>query len=125
MSRPPSRTNRKTTAAKTVVARVQPAKAPPAQLAGSWERILETAVPPDRNMLHREITALPGTYRMTVDGRYLRFIRMSDPAPRKNVKSDYVAGQATIAVGGPVWTGDPAEVGVCEPWARRRPTRGR
>ena len=105
-------TNRNTTATKTVVARVQPTQAPPAQLAGSWQRNLEKAVPPDRNMLYRKITVPPGTFRFTIDPR---FMRMSGPVPG-NVKVDYVARSAAITVGGPVWTGDPAEGGVCEPW---------
>ncbi len=104
--------NRTTTATKTVVARVQPAKAPPAQLAGSWQRVLETAVPPDPNVLYREITAQPGTYRLTIDPR---FIRLSGPVPG-HVKFDFVARPAAITLGGPVWTGDPSEGGACEPW---------
>ena len=104
--------NRNTTATKTVVGRVQPAKAPPTQLAGSWQRILETAVPPDRNVLYRKITVPPGTFRFTIDPR---FMQMSGPVPG-NVKVDYVARPATLTIGGPVWTGDPAEGGVCEPW---------
>jgi hypothetical protein len=104
--------NRKIVATKAVVARVLPAAAPPAQLSGSWQRTLETAVPPDRNVLYREVTAEPGKYRMTFDRR---FIRISGPL-RKHAKIDYVAGGATITLGGPVWTGDPDEGGVCEPW---------
>lgn len=103
--------NRKTVATKTVVAQVTPATAPPAQLTGSWQRILETAVPPDRNVLYREVTAQPGTYRITVDRRY---IRITGPTPG-NVKVDYDAGEATVTFGGPVWTAGP-EGGWCEPW---------
>jgi hypothetical protein len=105
--------NSRTTATKTVVARVRPAPARPARLAGSWQRQLETAVPPDRNVLFRGVTAQPGTYRISFDRRY---IRISGPAPRKHIKIDYVAGPATITIGGPIWTGDPDEGGWCEPW---------
>ena len=105
--------NRNTTATKTVIARVQPAAASPAQLTGSWQRVLETAVPPDRNVLYREVTAQPGRYQITVDRRY---IRISGPAPRKHIKIDYVLRPTTITLGGPVWTGDKDEGGWCEPW---------
>jgi hypothetical protein len=101
------------TATKTMVARVLPASAPRAQLTGTWQRDLPTAVPPDRNVLYRSVTAQPGTYRITVDRR---FIRMSGPAPRKHIKIDYVAGPATLTIRGPVWTGDPNEGAVCDPW---------
>ncbi len=80
---------------------------------GTWERDLATAVPPDRNVLYRGITAQPGTYRIIVDRR---FIRISGPDPRGHVKIDYIAGPSKIKIGGPVWTGDPAEGGWCEPW---------
>jgi len=63
-------------------------------------------------VLYRGVTAQPGTYRITVDRR---FIRMTGPTPG-NVKVDYIAGPAAITIGGPVWTGDPDEGGVCEPW---------
>ena len=105
--------NRNTTATKTVVARVRPAKAPPAQLVGTWRRELTVAAPPDRNMLFREVTAQPGTYRIIVDRRY---IRIFGTAPRKHVKIDYIASRAALTWGGPVWTGDPDEGGLCEPW---------
>jgi hypothetical protein len=104
---------RRTTATTTVVARVARPPVPPAQLTGTWKRTLATAVPPDRNVLYRGITAQPGPYRITVDRR---FIRMSGPAPRKHIKIDYVAGPATITIRGPVWTGDPHEGAVCDPW---------
>ena len=105
--------NRKTTATSTFVASVRPAPARPAQLIGTWERELATAVPPDRDVLYRGITAQPGTYRITVDRR---FIRISGPDPRGHVKIDYIAGPRMINIGGPVWTGDAAEGGWCEPW---------
>lgn len=105
--------NRKTVATKTVVARVRSAPARPAQLLGTWRRDLATAVPPDRNMLYRKVTAPPGIYTIAV-GR--RFIRISGPDPRKHIKLDYLAGARTITIRGPVWTGDPNEGGWCEPW---------
>jgi hypothetical protein len=105
--------NRKTTATSTVVARVAAPPAALAQLTGTWQRNLTTAVPPDRNVLYRGVTAQPGTYRIAVDRR---FIRMSGPAPRKHIKIDYVSGPATITIRGPVWTGDPDEGAVCDPW---------
>jgi hypothetical protein len=105
--------NRNTTATRTVAARVQPSPPPPAQLVGTWQRELTAAVPPDRNMLFREVTAQPGTYRIIVDRRY---VRIFGPAPRKHIKIDYVAGPATIGLRGPVWTGDPNEGAWCEPW---------
>jgi len=108
-------TNRSTRVEKTVVARVLPAPATPAALAGTWQRELATAVPPDGNVLYRAVTAQPGTYRMAIDRR---FIRMTGPAPPppKHLKTDFVAGAGTITFGGPVWTGDPYEGGGCEPW---------
>jgi hypothetical protein len=105
--------NRKTTATKTVVAGVLPATARPAQLLGRWQHDLATAVPPDKNMLYRSVTAPPGTYTIAVDRR---FIRISGPDPRGHIKIDYVAGPRTITIRGPVWTGDPNEGGWCEPW---------
>jgi hypothetical protein len=105
--------NRKTVATKTVVARVRAAPARPAQLLGTWQRNLPSAVPPDRDMLYRRVTAPPGTYTIAVDRR---FIRISGPDPRKHIKIDYVAGARTITIRGPVWTGDPNEGGWCEPW---------
>jgi hypothetical protein len=105
--------NRATTAERTVVARVTRPPAPPAALAGTWQRELTTAVPPDRTVLYRAVTAQPGTYRMAIGRPY---IRMSGPAPRKHLNVDYVAGPSTITLGGPVWTGDPDEDGSCEPW---------
>ena len=50
-----------------VAIRVAKAPVPPTQLAGTWQRDLATAVPPDRNSLYREVTARPGTYRIVVD----------------------------------------------------------
>src|SRR5262245_43263480 len=76
---------RRTAAEKTFVARVAASPAPPAQLAGTWQRQLETAVPPDPNRLYRSVTAQPGTYRLVVDRRYLR---LSGPEPRKHLKID-------------------------------------
>jgi len=106
--------NRSTTAAKTIVARVLPPPATPSALAGTWQRELTTAVPPDGDVLYRAVTARPGTYRMAIDRR---FIRMSGPAPRnRHIKTDYVAGAGRLTFGGPVWTGDPDEGGGCEPW---------
>jgi hypothetical protein len=105
--------NRSAIATKTVVARVPPAPSPPAQLAGKWQRELTGAVPPDRNVLFRDITAEPGTYTMVFDRRY---IRLSGPAPRKHGKVDFDASPGTITLGGPIWTGDPDESGICEPW---------
>jgi hypothetical protein len=103
----------RTTAARTFVARVAAPPAPPAQLAGTWLHQLETAVPPDPNRLYRGLTAPPGTYRLVVDRRYLR---LSGPAPRKHLKIDYLAGPQTLTIRGPVWTGDPDEGAVCDPW---------
>lgn len=103
----------RTTATKTVVARVSGSPAPPAQLAGTWQRQLENAVRPDPNVLYRSLTAQPGLYRITADRG---FIRLSGPAPRKHIKIDYVAGRAAITIRGPVWTGDPNEGAVCDPW---------
>lgn len=104
---------RRTTATSTVVARVGRPPAPPAQLAGTWQRRLESAVPPDPNVLYRSVTAQPGTYRLVIDRRYLR---MSGPAPRKHLKIDYVARSGTLTIRGPVWTGDPDEGALCDPW---------
>jgi hypothetical protein len=104
---------RRTTVTRTVVARVARPPLPPARLVGTWRRELETAVPPDPNVLYRSVTAQPGTYRIVIDRR---FIRMSGPAPRKHLKIDYVAGPATIAIRGPVWTGDSNEGAMCDPW---------
>jgi hypothetical protein len=103
----------RTTAEKTFVARVSAPPAPPAQLAGTWQRQLEAAVPPDPNRLYRSVTAQPGTYRLVVDRRYLR---LSGPAPRKHLKIDYAAGPRTLTIRGPVWTGDPDEGAACDPW---------
>jgi hypothetical protein len=103
----------RTTAEKTFVARVPAPPAPPAQLAGTWQRQLETAVPPDPNRLYRAVTAQPGTYRLVVDRRYLR---LSGPAPRKHLKIDYLAGPRTLVIRGPVWRGDPDEGAACDPW---------
>jgi hypothetical protein len=104
---------RRTTAEKTFVARVPAAPSPPTQLTGTWQRQLETAVPPDPNRLYRSVTAQPGTYRIVLDRRYLR---MSGPAPRKHLKIDFVAGPGTIMIREPVWTGDPDDGAVCDPW---------
>jgi hypothetical protein len=104
---------RRTNAEKTFVARVGAPPAPPAELAGTWQHRLETAVPPDPNRLYRGVTAQPGTYRLVVDRRYLR---LSGPAPRKHLKIDYLAGPQTLTMRGPVWTGDPDEGAVCDPW---------
>jgi len=104
---------RRTTTEKTVTARVLVPTSPPAQLAGTWERQLDTAVPPDPNRLYRSVTAQPGTYRITIDRRYLR---ASGPVPRKHLKIDYVADSRTLTIRGPVWTGDPGEGGACDPW---------
>jgi hypothetical protein len=104
---------RRTTAEKTVTARVTAPPSPPAQLAGTWERQLDTAVPPDPNRLYRGVTAQPGTYRIVIERRYLR---LSGPAPRKHVKVDYVADPRTLTIRGAVWTGDPDEGAVCDPW---------
>ena len=105
--------NRRTTATRTVVARVLPAPARPAQLFGKWRHDLPTAVPPDRHVLYRSITAPPGTYTIAVDRH---FIRISGPDPRGHIKIDYDAGPETITIRGPVWTGDAKEGGWCEPW---------
>lgn len=98
-------------ATKTVVARVLPAPAPPAALLGTWERDLPTAVPPDPNVLYRDVVAQPGTYRMVIDRRH---IRITGPTPG-NVKVDFDAGPRTITLRGPVWTYED-EGGFCEPW---------
>ena len=104
---------KRTSAEKTVIARVSAPPSPPAQLAGTWQRRLDTAVPPDPNRLYRSVTAQPGTYRLVVDRRYLR---MSGPAPRTHLKIDYAADPRTITIRGPVWTGDPNEGAACDPW---------
>jgi hypothetical protein len=103
----------RTSAEKTVTARVSPAPSPPAQLAGTWQRQLDKAIPPDPGRLYRSVTAQPGTYRIVIDGRYLR---VSGPAPRKHLKVDYVADPRTLTIRGPVWTGDPDEGAGCDPW---------
>lgn len=100
-------------AERTVVARVRPAPAPPAGLTGTWERELTAPVPPDRNVLFRGLTAPPGTYRIAIGRGY---VRMSGPDPRPHTKVDYVAGPRVITFRGPVWTGDPDEDAICEPW---------
>jgi len=104
---------RRTSVEKTVTARVPAAPSPPAQLAGTWRHELDTAVPPDPNRLYKTVTAQPGTYRIVIDRRYLR---LSGPAPRRNVKVDYMAGAGTLTIRGPVWTGDPVEGAICDPW---------
>ena len=102
----------RTTAEKTVTARVAAPPRPPAQLAGTWQRQLDSAVPPDPDRLYGSVTAQPGTYRMVVDRR---FIRLTGPAPG-NAKVDYGAGPRTLTIRGSVWTGDPAEGAICDPW---------
>jgi hypothetical protein len=104
---------RRTSVEKTVTARVSAPPSPPAQLAGTWQRHLDTAVPPDPNRLYKSVTAQPGTYRIVIDRRYLR---VSGPAPRKHLKVDYVADSRTLTIRGPVWTGDPDEGAACDPW---------
>ena len=104
---------RRTTAEKTVRARVSAPPSPPGQLAGTWHRRLDVAIPPDPNRLYKSVTTQPGAYRIVIDRRYLR---LSGPAPRKNVKIDYVADPRTITIRGPVWTGDPNEGAICDPW---------
>jgi hypothetical protein len=104
---------KRTSAEKTVTARVAAPPLPPAQLAGTWQRQLDIAVPPDRNRLYRSVTAQPGTYRIVIDRRY---VRVSGPAPRKHLKVDYVANPRTLTIRGPVWTGDPDEGAGCDPW---------
>ncbi len=104
---------RGSSAERTVMARVRPAPAPPAGLAGTWQHELTAFVPPDRNVLFRSITTRPGTFRLSIDRA---FIRMSGPVPRKHAKVDYVAGPRTITFRGPIWTGDPDEGAICEPW---------
>jgi hypothetical protein len=99
-------------ASSTVVARVPAAPAPPAALAGTWTRTLPQAVPPDRGALYR-VTAPAGAYRITIDRRYLR---VDGPQSPPHGKADYVATATTLRLGGPVWTGSPDEVGLCEPW---------
>jgi hypothetical protein len=104
---------KRTRAEKTVTARVPPSPLPPAQLAGTWQRQLDSAVPPDPNRLYRSVTAQPGTHQIVIDRRYLR---SSGPAPRKHLKVDYVADPRTLTIRGPVWTGDPDEGAGCDPW---------
>jgi hypothetical protein len=104
---------RRTSVEKTVTARVAAPPSPPAQLAGTWRRHLDVAVPPDPNRLYRTVTAQPGTYRIVIDRRY---VRLSGPAPRKHLKIDYVADPRKITIRGPVWTGDPDEGAFCDPW---------
>jgi hypothetical protein len=89
---------RRVTAEKTVTARVAAPTSPPAELAGTWQRRLDTAVPPDPDRLYRRVTAQPGTYRIAIDPRYLR---VSGPGPR-HLKVDYVADPRTITIRGPV-----------------------
>jgi len=103
----------RTSAEKTVTARVVAPPSPPAPLAGTWTRRLDTAAPPDPNRLYRSVTAQPGTYRIAIDQRYLR---VTGPEPRRHVKIDYVAGPPTLTIRGPVWTGDPEEGAICDPW---------
>ena len=103
----------RTSAEKTVTARVPTPASPPAQLVGTWQRQLDTPVPPDPNRLYRSVTAQPGTYRIVIDRRYLR---VSGPAPRKHLKVDFVAGPRTLTIRGAVWTGDPDEGAGCDPW---------
>jgi hypothetical protein len=99
---------------RTVVARVLPAPAPPKALAGTWTRTLPEPVPPDRGVLYRT-TAPAGPYRLTIDRRYLRVDGPKSP-PQSHGKAEYVATAATLRLGGPVWTGDRNEVGLCDPW---------
>lgn len=103
----------RTTTEKTITARVAAPPSPPAKLAGTWQRHLDAAVPPDPNRLYRSVTAQPGNYKIVVDPRYLR---MSGPAPRKHVKVDYIVDSRTLTFRGPVWTGDPDEGALCDPW---------
>jgi hypothetical protein len=95
----------------TVVVRVRGASAPPARLAGTWTRDIPTAVPADKNVLWRE-TVPAGPKRMRIDRRYVEF---SGTGPAR-VRFDFDATSTTLRLGGPVWTGDPNEVGSCEPW---------
>jgi len=104
---------RRTSVEKTVTARVSAAPSPPAPLAGTWRHRLDAAVPPDSNRLYKSVTAAPGAYRIVIDRRYLR---LSGPAPRKHLKIDYVADPRTITIRAPVWTGDPDEGAICDPW---------
>lgn len=104
---------RRTSAEKTVTARVLAPAAPPAELAGIWQRRLDAAVPPEPKRLYRSITVQPGTFRIVIDERYLH---LSGPEPRKHVKIDYVPGPRTLTVRGPVWTGDLDERAICDPW---------
>ena len=69
-------------------------------------------MPPDRGVLYR-VTAPAGPYRITIDRRYLR---VDGPQSPPHVKADYIATATTLRLGGPVWTGDSNEVGLCEPW---------
>jgi len=41
---------------------------------------------------------------------------VTGPEPRRHVKIDYVAGPRTLTIRGPVWTGDPEEGAICDPW---------
>jgi hypothetical protein len=104
---------RRTSVEKTVTARVSAPPSPPAQLAGTWRRQLDVAVPPDPNRLYRSVTAQPGAYQIVIDRRYLR---LSGPAPRKHAKVDYAADARTLTIRGPVWTGDLDEGAICDPW---------
>lgn len=100
------------TATKTVVARVRRAPAPPAGLAGTWQRTVPTGAPPDRGALYAE-PAPAGRYTMTIDRRFVQ--HRSPLGLIRN--SDYVAGPGTMTVGAPVWTLDPeTEAGWCDPW---------
>jgi hypothetical protein len=100
------------TESRTLVARVPAAPAPPAALAGTWTRTLPEPVPPDRGVLYR-VTAPAGPYRITIDRRY---VRVDGPQSPPHGKAEYTATPTTLRLGGPVWTGNRNEVGLCDPW---------
>ena len=104
---------KRTSAETTVTARVPASPTPPSQLVGTWQRQIHTAIPPDPDRLYSYSAAPPGTYRIVIDRRY---VRASGVEPRKHANLDYVANPRTLTIRGPVWTGDPYEVGVCDPW---------
>ncbi len=104
------------TASRTVVAQVRASPAPPAGLAGAWQRTVPTAVSADRGALYRE-TAPAGLYTMVVDGR---FVQHRGPIGLPILNSDYVADSKTLTVGAPVWTfAAGTEGGWCDPWGPR------
>jgi hypothetical protein len=124
------------TATKTVVARVLPAPAPPAALAGTWRRSIPRPVSGDPGGLYAKgpggsypgrDPAPAGPWRMVIDARFVQHV-----APTGYViNSDYAAGPRAIRFASPVWTtprtplqprnghnANPREWAWCDPWGR-------